>query len=758
MVAKLKTWKILLFGMAMCGMSIASCSKMQEIQSPQIPSKIFYALTPSDSQTRTYIDKDFQIHWTEEDRLSVFRSPVNEQYRYTGPTGKTEGSFEKVGEVRTGAEYSRNYAIYPYSEGNCSQAEGTFTVMLPAIQHYAETSFGLNSNTMVAVTGDIEDEVLKFKNACGYLMLKLYGGDTIKKISFYGNRGERIAGEAEISLGTDLAPKVSMTANATTEISLDCGEEGVATSLSKNNPTIFWIVVPPTDFEEGFTIEIVNTSDQKTTQSTLKHLAITQNSVKPMSAIKLDLQTSNELLSFSLSDGTNTYKAFDISDGYVNVQVPNGTDMSNMTATFNHNGASVKVNGVPQTSGVDSYDFSDFVHPIVYTVTATNGMSRQYSIRMFNLPVVVINTPNRVPITSKTVWVEGGDIQIWEGGEVLLDKSGLSIKGRGNSSWTYPKKPYAIKLDKKTSLFGLPKSKRWVLLNNYLGYLSNPVGHELARRGEGVDWEPDGTHVELILNGEHKGLYDFREQIKLGNGRIETPELSPEDTDEDKISGGYLMEFDEYYNDEYKFRSALYNYPINLKSPDEDVPDVQFNYIKDYINNLEASLKDPDRLAAKEYLNYLDIDSFIDIWFAKEMSSSNDFPVPKSVWLHKKRDGKLCLGPAWDFDGCLFNKLTIKDTGGVYLVTLFNEPYFVSMVKSRWPGYKANILGEGDYAQSIVEYVENMAERIRLSAKRDADMWGRTDRDIDIHRAAIVNGLPKKIDYMEQYINSLTVK
>ena len=43
----------------------------------------------------------------------------------------------------------------------------------------------------------------------------------------------------------------------------------------------------------------------------------------------------------------------------------------------------------------------------------------------------------------------------------------IEIKGRGNSTWGLPKKPYKIKLDSKTNLFSMGKNKHWVLLANY---------------------------------------------------------------------------------------------------------------------------------------------------------------------------------------------------------------------------------------------------------------------------------------------------
>lgn len=41
-----------------------------------------------------------------------------------------------------------------------------------------------------------------------------------------------------------------------------------------------------------------------------------------------------------------------------------------------------------------------------------------------------------------------------------LDSAPVLIKGRGNSTWGYPKKPYRLKFDKKISICGFDKSKK----------------------------------------------------------------------------------------------------------------------------------------------------------------------------------------------------------------------------------------------------------------------------------------------------------
>ena len=186
------------------------------------------------------------------------------------------------------------------------------------------------------------------------------------------------------------------------------------------------------------------------------------------------------------------------------------------------------------------------------------------------LPVVYINTNDNAPIVDKDNWIPGTmDIK-------GLDESDnyngtMNIKGRGNSTWGYPKKPYAIKLDSKSKILGFPKHKRWVLLANWMDktLLRNHVAFEISKN-TGLAWTPRGKFVELVLNGEPQGNYYLCEQIKIDENRLNINELSNSDTDAESITGGYLLELDVYYDEVNKFHSKLKELPFMIKEPDEE--------------------------------------------------------------------------------------------------------------------------------------------------------------------------------------------
>jgi len=273
--------------------------------------------------------------------------------------------------------------------------------------------------------------------------------------------------------------------------------------------------------------------------------------------------------------------------------------------------------------------------------------------QLTNLPNVIIHTTNAEDVSSRENYLKGIVSIISEDGTQLFTDS-LEIRGRGNASWGFPKKPYRMRLFNKASLVGHPATERnWTLINNYgdKTLMRNLLAFDLSSRYELV-YTPAGTPVNVFLNGEFKGCYQLCDHIQVAENRVGITEMKKGDISGEALTGGYLIEVDAYADTEdFWFTSNRNAIPVTIKSPDKDENNTaQRDYIANYFNAFEAAVyssnyKDPET----GYRKYLDTSSFIRHFLVGEISGNTD--TYWSTYMYKQRGiEKLFTGPVWDFD------------------------------------------------------------------------------------------------------------
>ena len=238
---------------------LAGCTESSfEGNHPISGNEEFYA-TFEDTDSRTYVDEQIRMRWNAEDEITIFKkNTYNRTFMFTGNTGANAGGFRQVStdeDYWFGYDVDYSYAVYPHSAENAlDETDLYLTVNMPAEQTYAENSFGLNSNTMVAVS---ESNQLIFKNVGSYLHIRLYGANVaVSSVTLRSKGNEAIAGKAKITPSMEENPTCEMT-GTDKSIRLTCTEP-VTISSDANAPTDFWIVVPPVTLAEGFTVTVEN--------------------------------------------------------------------------------------------------------------------------------------------------------------------------------------------------------------------------------------------------------------------------------------------------------------------------------------------------------------------------------------------------------------------------------------------------------------------------------------------------------------------
>ena len=491
------------------------------------------------------------------------------------------------------------------------------------------------------------------------------------------------------------------------------------------------------------------------------------------------------------------------------------TDFSNQKYLFEHNGEKVTVGDSLLLDG--EYNYLNANKPLTVSVWKY-GAHKDYIIKMYNtgLPVVRINTGGK-SVTRRDTWVEGATMRIDLPDGTVAYQGSLSLKGRGNGTWTETeKKPYALKLDEKAKILGMHKQKRWCLLANYKDrtLLRNDISLWIARQTE-MPYTVSGRFVELVWNGKNMGNYYLCEQIRIDNNRVNIAEPNLEDPE----NGGMLIlidDFLDYSSSDRQDKSPMvgfrstgsnrrYDLPYVLKDPEEDADgrllnssSKPFKYIQNYVNTMEDAIyalkTNPDNSKVKQYLDY---ESAVDYVLIQELTMNHDsyntWPKhgPHSAYLYKDAGGKLCYGPVWDFDyhtytlygdfsqnqwnGSSWNSnenprlrqwelLKMDNKGGnkYYFADLAKyDSEFRSLLIQRWNQYK------NTWKTEFPKYVDMMADSIRLSESYNNTLWKKNesltnyrqngDYTLTFQQAvnAIKTAFQKRWDWIDQNITKL---
>jgi len=319
------------------------------------------------------------------------------------------------------------------------------------------------------------------------------------------------------------------------------------------------------------------------------------------------------------------------------------------------------------------------------------------------------------PYRDATIRVDAGEAYP-DGFEALIE-----IRGRGNTTWNHPdyiKKPFRLRLPKPGGeILGMPAARNWVLLSNHSDKsgLRNALAFCLGKQMN-LRFAQPTEFVELYLNGEYQGVYQFTTHTEAHENRVDIGPLWPEE-DEFTANAGYLLEMDARApeEDEVWFESAgeegnafRPQRPYAIKSDTVDEPhdpatiDAQNAYrmaIKAEIDAMEAAFnhQDPEqRVAAAAPL--VDMEEMVDFYLINELMRNSD-AFWSSTYLHRPSNGKIMFGPLWDFDLSAGNDDSAENPSAIrwcpqgwfvrwvssdYVEPMLLDPEFQELLLTRW--------------------------------------------------------------------------
>jgi len=358
------------------------------------------------------------------------------------------------------------------------------------------------------------------------------------------------------------------------------------------------------------------------------------------------------------------------------------------------------------------------------------------------------------------------------------------MNGRGNWTWTRPKRPYNFRLASGTSLplFGLGEGRHWTLLANYLDntLIRNQVSLNLAREVN-IPHTSQLLSVDLFINNEFQGTYDLVERRNLNHAvhindmgaatetvnnnplssyphmGIHYPEPStfryfdipnnPRD-----ITGDFLIELQlqgRYLNNPSGFVTDL-GTPVVLASP-EYATRAQIEYISTFFQRLEDAVYSETGYNSygNHFSYYMDVESFARMYILLEFVI--DFDAGRTSFFMIKESshtgrGVIYAAPPWDFDNTFGASPNREDTaipdaffanGGrsaagddvPHLLTALNRhESFQEEVVNLWqtefaPLVRVLIGYDTDTQTYAIEPMQTSMDRIAASAYMNRTLW-----------------------------------
>lgn len=367
----------------------------------------------------------------------------------------------------------------------------------------------------------------------------------------------------------------------------------------------------------------------------------------------------------------------------------------------------------------------------------------------------------------------------------------LEIKARGNFTRKgYSKKPFKLKLGSKQNLLNMnakgAKSKHWAILahaDDSFGYMRNFVGFRLGEM-IGLPWTPRQQPIEVVINGDYRGIYFLTESIRVGDGRLPITELGDNVSDPALISGGYLVELDNYYDDctfalpdaSNSNKTGHYGDLMVTADTPEIYSDLQLRFVKEQFTKMNDLVNSSDD---SELWKYLDLDDAARYYVVEEIISHYE-AYHGSTYLMRDHgaDKKWHFSPLWDcghaFDGptnqffpawnepgTTYGNNWIGNNDGT---GLRSKTKFMDKVKATFQWFvNKEVDGSASPYERLQTEIDEYVDHIKAAAMQDAKRWKGAPKptnesdvrdvvdnsDIDNDKTAVKGRLNAKITWLK---------
>lgn len=413
-----------------------------------------------------------------------------------------------------------------------------------------------------------------------------------------------------------------------------------------------------------------------------------------------------------------------------------------------------------------------------------------FSFYTSTLPIVVVDTygitiPDEPKIDGSMGIIDNGPGQINSLNDAFNEFNGLiAIERRGSSSNGFPARSYGLEtrgpdsVNYNASIFDWPADNDWILYAPYTdkSLMRNVLTYQMGR--DQGRWAPRTQFCELVLNGEYMGIYVFMERIKVNPGRVDINPLTPSDTLDNELTGGYIFKVDKttaggvvaWESPHYGAAPSTNYTTFQLHDPDiTALHPYQLNYLQSYVTTWEDILMDSLLFdhPLVGYRQFMDVGSFIDFFLANEITKNVD-GYRISTFLFKERfseGGKIHAGPIWDFNIALGNSNYCNGpniegwemdfnnfcAGGLdnpfWWHRLLQDSTYANETHCRWQELRAGKWSDAH----LLSYIDSVASTLEEASLRHFQRWPILGNYVWPNNF-IGNTYQEEIDYLKSWI------
>jgi hypothetical protein len=403
-----------------------------------------------------------------------------------------------------------------------------------------------------------------------------------------------------------------------------------------------------------------------------------------------------------------------------------------------------------------------------------------------DLPIVVVNTGGNEITDTTRIIADMGIIYNGVGNRNYMTDpfnhffGKISIEIRGSTSQQYPKKCYGLETQDilgnnlDTALLGMPSENDWILYGAYPDktLIRNEITFDLFRKMGHYDSRYE--YVELVIDGDYRGVYSLMEKIKRDKNRVDVAKLTAADISGDELTGGYIIKVDKLTGSSNTYWTSILNPGVKYlyhDPQDNELLPVQQDYIKDYVTNFETVMNSANfNSTLSGYPTLIDVNSFVDFMLMQELGRTVD-GYRSSSFMYKNKDSKgglLHAGPMWDFNlsygnadycdaydttGYQFDFNTVCPTFTSY-IPFFWEKFlvdtgFTKKLQCRWQQLRASVL----HKDSIELRIDAMALKLNESKTRNFQRWPILGTYVNWNYF-VGNTYQEEIDYLKWWFNA----